>query len=132
MTDIIARVRHSIDNAPAGGTLALAGELGLPTRGYMVGGAGPALVFQSEDMLREHWGSVESYVRAAVAEGQQYVGWWTDPETEKVYLDCSTWHPDMYQADQQAMRRGEIAFYDVEGACDIKTESTGIGWPSDA
>lgn len=127
MTDIIARVRRSIDNQPAGGTLALEEGLGLPRYGYFVGGAGPLLVFQSEDMLREHWESVGSYVAAVIAGGHQYVGWWTDPETGKVYVDCSTWHPDVFQADQQAMRRGEIAFYDVEGACDVKTGSTGVG-----
>jgi hypothetical protein len=130
--NIVERVRHCIDNSPAGGTLAIDGGLGLPTHGYFVGGAGPLLVFQSENMLRQCWGSVESYVSAAVAHGQQYVGWWTDPETGKVYLDCSTWHGDMFTADQQAMRRGEIAFYDVECACDIKTGSTGVGEPTAA
>ncbi|QMP84457.1 putative DNA endonuclease VII [Streptomyces phage Dagobah] len=127
-----ARVRHCIDNAPAGGTVALDGVLSLPTHGYFVGGAGPLLVFQSEDMLRESWGIVESFVSSMTVHGHRYIGWWTDPETEKVYLDCTTWHPDMYQADRHAMRRGEIAFYDVEGRTDIKTGSTGVGEPTAA
>lgn len=124
--DIIRLVLHRIDNAPAGGTLSLAGS-GHPTHGYMVGGAGPTLVFQSEDMLREHWGSVESYASAMIAHGHQFLGWWTDPETSRVHLDVATWHPDMFQADQQAMRRGEIAFYDIERGADVKTGSTGVG-----
>ena len=126
MSKIVQLVRHHIDNAPEGGTLPLSGQ-GMPTHGYMVGGAGPVLVFQSEEMLRGHWGMVESFVSAAVAHGHQFIGWWTDPETQKVYLDCSTWHPDMHQADRHSMRRGEIAFYDIEGSTDIKTGSTGVG-----
>ena len=127
--DRVALAKHRIDNHPAGGTLTLSGELGTPNHGYFVGGAGPLLAFQSEEMLRENWKAVESYVSAMISSGHQHLGWWTDPETEKVYLDCSTWHPDMFQADQHAMRRGEIAFYDVEGDRDIKTGSTGVGEP---
>lgn len=126
MEQIAQLARHHIDNSPAGGTLSLLGH-SVPTYGYLVGGAGPVLVFQSEDALREHWGMVESFVSAVHAHGHQFVGWWTDPETGKVYLDVSTWHPDMYQADEQAMRRGEIAFFDIEGASDVETGSTGIG-----
>lgn len=127
MSQIVQNVRHHIDNSPAGGTASLRHSLPVPTHGYMVGGAGPVLVFQSEEALREHWEIVEDYVLGVFHHGHQFVGWWTDPETGKVHLDCSTWHPDMYQADQQATRRGEIAFFDIEGETDVKTGSTGVG-----
>jgi hypothetical protein len=119
-------VAHHIDNSPAGGTLPLS-DYPLPNHGYFVGGAGPVLVFPSERVMRDNWPTVKAYAYGVRLSDHQFIGWWTDPETGKVYLDCSTWHGDMFTADQQAMRRGEIAFYDVEHACDIKTGSTGIG-----
>jgi len=127
MDQIAQLVRHRIDNAPAGGTVSLRRSLPVPTYGYLVGGAGPVLVFQSEEALREHWGMVESFVSAVYAHGHQYIGWWTDPETEKVYLDVSTWHAELYDADRLSQRRGEIAFFDIENNDSLKTGAYGFG-----
>ena len=122
MEQIAQLVRHHIDNAPEGGTLSLLGH-SVPTHGYLVGGAGPALVFRNEADLRDHWEIVEDYVTGVVHHGHQYVGWWTDPETGKVYLDCSTWHAEAASADAHAVKRGEIAFYGIERGADVKTGS---------
>lgn len=124
MSTIIDIVRHAIDNEPGGGTRALSGGP-LPSWGYFVGGAGPLLVFQSEDRMREHWGMVESFVSAVYVHGYEHIGWWTDPETGKFYLDVSTWHESAITADQRADERGEIAFYGVEEQDSLKTGSTG-------
>lgn len=126
MEQIAQLVRHHIDNAPGGGTLSLLGH-SVPAYGYLVGGAGPVLVFRNEADLREHWGMVESFVSAVHAHGHQFIGWWTDPETEKVYLDCSTWHAELYDADRLSQRRGEIAFYDIENNDSLKTGAYGFG-----
>lgn len=119
---VVDRVARHIDSSPAGGTLPL-GAYPVPTHGYFVGGAGPTLTFQSEQVMREHWGMVESFVRSVYGLGHQYLGWWTDPATGKVYLDCSTWHAEAASADAHAVKRGEIAFYDIENGADVKTGS---------
>lgn len=122
MSRITDRVAHHMDNSPQGGTLPL-GDYPVPTHGYLVGGAGPALVFPSEQGMREHWDMVRAFVDIAHAAGHQYVGWWTDPKTGKVYIDCSTWHWLAASADAQAVKRGEIAFYDIERGADVTTGS---------
>lgn len=123
-SNIIDVVRHAIDNEPAGGTRALVGPE-VQTHGYFVGGAGPVLVFQSEGKMREHQGMVESFISSVHALGYGYIGWWTDPETGKFYLDVSTWHESVITADRLASERGEIAFFGVEERDALLTGSTG-------
>lgn len=110
----IASVLHDILHSPEGGTADLGG-LPLPTTGYFVGGAGTALVFPSADTVDEYL--LREYLLRTTA---RYIGWWTDAETGKVYVDQSDWIAGYAEAENTARTRGEIAFWDIERAREFR------------
>lgn len=85
----------------------------LPLTGYFVGGRGEALVFEStEDANRSaSLRKIGEFVEGTEA---RYVGWWTDSETGKVYVDGTDWFASEYAAGRSARERKEIAFWDIE------------------
>lgn len=106
-------VRPIVDN-PEGGTLDLRGYP-LPDNGYFVGGACPPLVFPSAE-------SVDPVTLAGFIIGlcSTYVGWWTDEETGKVYVDGTDWIGTELVAEAVARDRSEIAFWDIGAAREIR------------
>jgi len=103
-----------LDN-PEGGTAHTEGDP-LPTGGFFVGGAGTVLIFRNQDEMDE------SLIKAWLADpATGYVGWWTDQDTGKVYLDWSSWYRSHSQACFWAARRGEIAFWDIARDQEVRT-----------
>lgn len=84
----------------------------LPAYGYFVGGDGEPLVFDSaEDANRpDALRAIERFVSSTPA---RYVGWWTDQETGKVYVDGTTWFRFEADAGRVGRERREIAIYDA-------------------
>lgn len=119
--NIVSRIM----NEPAGGTVSLHPSIGVPSYGYLVGGAAPALTLRSSADVPVYRRMIEAYVRAVDEQGYVFVGWWTDPETGRVHLDVATWHSDVCTADRYSHRRGEIAFYDLGGKRSLKTGDSG-------
>jgi hypothetical protein len=105
-----------IIGAPAGGTTHLIMPDAIqPKHGYFVGGHGPCLVLPSmEHLTRELADSFASHIRT------DWVGWWTDSETGKIYLDAVQWYPFRVDAEREARYAGEIAFYDVANDSDVR------------
>jgi hypothetical protein len=101
-----------------GGTVATNG-FDLPETGFFVGGLVPPLVFESaEDANRpEALGAIQRFIADNVP---TYVGWWTDSETGKVYVDATSWHWSKALATHAATSRGELAFYDMLEQRDIR------------
>lgn len=99
---------HQILTHPAGGT-GRSGDSNLPQYGYYVGGAGPALVFPSPERV-DHY-LLAQFVLFTM--GDELVGWWTDEETGKMWIDRTTWHDNLAEARETAVKRGEIAFYSI-------------------
>jgi hypothetical protein len=95
-----------------GGTVPLSGDL--PTYGYLVGGVVSSLIFDPSDDLQpgadiDHF---VDYVKGPTV-AAEYLGWWTDEETGAVYVDASSWHPDVDKATRVGEERGEIAIFDL-------------------
>jgi hypothetical protein len=104
--DIIARIMAS----PEGGTVSRT-EREEPTYGFFVGGHGQPIVFSAgseftPDLERQ----IIDWLRKCSA---PFVGWWTDGETGKLYLDGSDWIEAQFTAAQVARLRKEIAFWDI-------------------
>ena len=99
-----------------GGTLTREGEDHSKVDGYWVGGAGSTLVFNSEQLIM--LALVNEFFESCLSE---YVGWWTDSETGKVYFDAVTWFPDLRAAHRAAEDRGEIAFWDIANGEEVRT-----------
>ncbi len=117
---IIAKILTDLD----GGTMSLRESMSVPSYGYMVGGAGPVLVLRDSLGVDESRFLVESYLSHVRIQGHGFVGWWTDRETGKFYLDCSTWHESVTDADRASTERKEIAFYDLGNDREMRTGST--------
>lgn len=106
----LAVVNTIIDN-PEGGTFRLSGEA-LPTTGYFVGGRVSALIIEGDP--RGYREEIEFFVEYLSTLGADYVGWWLDEDTGKIWVDCSDWFRDYETAERICRGRGEIAFYDIE------------------
>lgn len=115
----ITPIVDEIVGTPDGGTARLNGTTPLPTTGYYVGGKVSALV--EDDPRDVDPGSV--WIFLAYLESQQiapFVGWWTDAETGKLWIDATTWHANYNDAEAQCRDRHEIAFYDVKRGRSIR------------
>ncbi len=110
---------NRIAESPEGGTAHLAGW-DLPARGYFVGGAGSTLVFLSPNTV--DYTLTRVFCERAHA---AYVGWWTDEETGKVYVDQTDWLPTENAAAKVARGRHEIAFWDIGHAEEIRVDYSG-------
>lgn len=93
----------------------------LPSFGFFVGGVGQPLVFGSaqEANTSQALRRITEFVGSTEA---LFVGWWTDSADGKVYVDGSEWYPDVDKAQRAAEERGEIAFWDIASASEIRTE----------
>lgn len=111
-------ITEQILSTPDGGTARRDGRK-LPSSGYFVGGAGRALVIEpgpdasTRDRVRE-------FLRGIDLDGAMYVGWWTDEETGKLWLDTTTWTASYNQAEDWCSERDEIAFWDIKRAREFR------------
>lgn len=106
--------------SPEGGTASLHGQ-GLPTRGYFVGGLVSPLIL--DDFSGDADWNVEifaSYLTDSVR--AHYLGWWTDGETGKIWVDGTTWHATELEAGQVGRERREIAIYDVASQRELRLQ----------
>ncbi len=104
-----------IVNSPNGGTASLVdGEL--PVTGYFVGGVVSSLILDSVD--RDEIEVFVTYLLAGTS--AEYVGWWVDSETGKLYVDGVSWYTYQERAAWVAGRRHEIAFWDIEQELEIR------------
>jgi hypothetical protein len=112
-----------ITASPEGGTSSLRDHVvGLPTHGYFVGGLVSPLIIDDVDLITQddRWNleMFASYLIETV--GAEYLGWWTDSETGKVWVDGTTWHSDLDEAAWTGRGRSEIAIYDVAAQAEIR------------
>lgn len=104
-----------IQDSPSGGTYALASPHTAPETGFMVGGSGTPLVLASpSELLRSQVDNFVDMVPAA------FVGWWTDADTGKFYLDGSDLFSCVHCALEAAESRGELAIYDIANDREIR------------
>lgn len=107
---------------PSGGTVSLHSDP-LPSFGYFVGGRVSALIV---DLLTDKTpvADIETFVRyVRESTGALYLGWWTDEETGKLYVDATTWVADVDKAIRLGEERGEIAIFDIECKTSLYLES---------
>lgn len=110
---------------PEGGTAPLYSEE-LPSIGYYVGGLASPLILSTplEYVPDARWDAKVfiNYLREYVA--CQYVGWWSDSETGKVWIDATTWHTREFTAEKVARERREIAIYDIHNDRELRIAYT--------
>ena len=121
MTSIIEKILAS----PEGGTVKLGGG-DLPAAGYFVGGVVSPLVIEPGDDqadVRDNLKFFLGYLTedTAALRSVQFVGWWTDEETGKVWVDGTSWHESEAEAMSASVGRSEIAFWDIAGQREIRT-----------
>lgn len=109
------RITKEILATPSGGTIPLsAGPL--PSTGYFVGGVVSALIIEPEnDTPEEQVEALDHFVEyvSGPRVAADYLGWWTDEETGKLWVDATSWHPTEYEAGLFGRGRREIAIYDI-------------------
>lgn len=105
-----------IDN-PEGGTVSLLGDP-LPQDGYFVGGRVSALIIEGDP--RGYREEIDFFIEYLHTLGAEYLGWWLDEDTGKLWVDCSDWFADYATAERVCRARGEIAFYDIERQCSFE------------
>lgn len=111
-----AYTRLILDN-PEGGTVKLSGlDASLPGHGYFVGGVVSALIIDNpSEPTTEDIEAVDTFV--SYLQGSdvraEYLGWWTDEETGKLYVDGSTHFYSEHYARREGRNRGEIAIFDI-------------------
>ena len=101
---------QAIKDSPEGGTVGLDGRP-VPQYGFFVGGHGDPAVFSAgteftPDLERQ----ISDWIRKSNA---PYVGWWTDSEGGKLYLDGSDYIESEFTAIQIGELRKEIAIWDI-------------------
>jgi hypothetical protein len=101
---------------PVGGTLAL-DRSELPTTGYFVGGLVSALIYGAENDPDDVDCFAEYLDHATPA---QFIGWWTDQETQALWVDGTSWHEGLTEALVIARDRNEIAIYDIANQKEVR------------
>lgn len=107
--------------SPEGGTASLTGKE-LPTTGYFVGGlVSPLILGNGPDFTPDAKWDVETFI-AYLAESTdaEYVGWWTDEETGKVWVDGTDWYSSEVRAAGIGRQRHEIAVYDIANERELR------------
>lgn len=100
--------------APQGGTVPLT-ALRVPTVGFLVGGAYPAVVADSPATLSA------TAVRDLVTNAHTlFAGWWVDSDDGKVYVDAVQWYQSEHTATAVAHARGEIAIWDLKNGREVR------------
>lgn len=119
---MIAELVQQILSNSEGGTVRMDGRP-LPTTGYFVGGAGRALEIDMSDGAIGAASAIDritDYLKGVTLDRVMYVGWWTDSETGKLWLDTTTWTANYNQAEQWCTDRDEIAFWDIARAREFR------------
>jgi hypothetical protein len=100
--------------SPVGGTLSLTGDP-LPTEGYFVGGVVSPLILDPEDSPQERADQVKCFAEHLLARSAfaRFLGWWTDEETGRLWVDGVSHHATEYRASRFGRIRREIAIYDI-------------------
>ena len=101
---------------PEGGTVSLTGDP-LPLGGYFVGGVVAPLVLDEDDIhTPEGRAKVDEFIAYlnGPTVGAAFLGWWTDEETGKVWVDGTSHHSTEFVAGRIGRRRREIAIFDIE------------------
>lgn len=108
-------ITDMITESPSGGTVSLV-DSPLPVTGFFVGGIVPSLVLDHPDRTK-----IEDFVEYLRDEvGAEYVGWWTDEDTGKIYVDGTTWHWSEFLAGRTGRERHEIAIFDIRNARELR------------
>lgn len=108
MTDYTQQI---LDN-PSGGTVSLDGQP-LPAYGYFVGGRITSLIIDLGDPAQPG-ADIDNFVKEVESlPDTSYLGWWTDEESGALYVDATTWVPDVDKALRLGEERGEIAIFDI-------------------
>ena len=102
---------------PEGGTVKLGGGQ-LPDHGYFVGGIVRPLVIEQGDRLDDVRDNIKFFIEnlaedTGALRSVRYVGWWTDEETGKLWVDGTSWYSDYSEAEWVCRARGEIAFWSI-------------------
>lgn len=99
---------------PEGGTVSLTGD-DLPVTGYFVGGLVSPLIIEPEDPPADQREALDTFIEYlnGPTVAVSYLGWWTDEETGKLWVDGTTWHETEFEAGRIGRRRREIAIYDI-------------------
>lgn len=112
-----------IITSPEGGTASLNERItALPDTGYYVGGLVSPLVIDDVDSITQddRW-NLEVFVAYLIETvGADYIGWWTDSETGKLWIDGTTWHLGEFIAARVGRERGELAIYDIRGERELR------------
>lgn len=108
---------QAIQDNPEGGTFGRDGR-DIPEHGFFVGGHGVPIVFSAgpdftPDLKRQVWDWVNK-------SNAPYVGWWTDQETGKLYLDGTDWIESEFTASQLGRLREEIAIWDIGNGRELR------------
>lgn len=105
---------EQIFKSPEGGTARRNGsERPLPQDGFWVGGIVSPLVIDdlsNPGAFEEIDFFLDYLITQALAE---FVGWWTDTETGKVYVDAVSWQGTEFLARRLGRARSEIAVFDI-------------------
>lgn len=102
-----------LDN-PSGGTIHLGGD-NLPVTGYFVGGIVSPLIIEPDESPADQREALDTFIKYLInGAGPAYLGWWTDEETGKVWVDGTTWHETEFEAGRIGRKRREIAIFDIE------------------
>jgi hypothetical protein len=99
---------------PEGGTVSLTGNP-VPESGYFVGGMVSPLILPTPiEFTPDAAFEIETFVNYLLDRvGADYLGWWTDEETGKLWVDATSWHADYDEAERLCRERGEIAFWSI-------------------
>lgn len=106
---------QQIMESPSGGTASLKGGH-LPLSGYYVGGLVSPLILEPEDSPSERREALDTFIEYlnGPTVGAPFLGWWTDEETGKVWIDGTSWHETESEAGRIGRQRREIAVFDIE------------------
>lgn len=104
---------EQIISDPSGGTASLRG-LELPSTGYFVGGLVSPLIVEDGSSVTSLRADLETFVSYLTdSTDAEYVGWWTDEETGRLWVDATSHHYSEYYAARYGRERREIAIFDI-------------------
>lgn len=114
-------ITSKIMESPSGGTVAL-GWNAIPLTGYFVGGMVSPLIIEPDDSLAEQREALDHFIEYVNGPtvGADFLGWWTDEDTGKLWVDATTWHESEFQAGRVGRQRREIAIYDIERSRELR------------
>lgn len=108
---------EAIKASPEGGTFPLDGRP-MPAYGFFVGGHGtPIELSGGTEFTPDLERRVGDWIRKSNA---PYIGWWTDSESEVLYLDGADWIESSVTAEQLGRLRKEIAIWDIGNQREVR------------